>query len=116
MTEPALPKAPPGSAPHASISGKYSINANGSIGQIILSQDSGTLKGVLHLGSPEPLQNISFDGTTLTFTRPIPGATQVYTGKISGTAPKWHFDGAFSQGGGPAIYKWFADMTEPAVP
>jgi hypothetical protein len=98
------------------ILGKHSINANGSIGQIIFSRDSGTLKGVLHLGSPEPLQNISFDGTTLTFTRPIPGATQVYTGKISGTAPKWHFDGAFSQGGGPAIYKWFADMTEPAVP
>lgn len=116
MTEPALPKVPPITAPHAFISGKYSINANGYTGIIIFSQDSGTLKGMLHLGSPEPLQGISFDGTTLVFIRPIQGATQVYTGEISGTAPKWHFDGKFSQGGGPATYKWFADMTESALP
>ena len=116
MTVSAKLKAQQSSASYAALSGKYSFNANGMPGQIIFSQKAGTLEGELNFGSgPEKLRDIHFDGTVLTFTRPMSAIRQVYTGKISGTAPKWHFEGEFGEGGGPAIYKWVAEMVEPAV-
>jgi hypothetical protein len=80
-------------------------------GVLRIDRDSaGTLRGRLKVydnnkvaGAQEELENdltsISWNGTTLSFTRSAPGLTQVYTGTVSGRS----ISGTFSQNGAGAF-------------
>ncbi|MFH2132435.1 MAG: hypothetical protein ABIK68_18810, partial [bacterium] len=94
------------------INGDWKINANNSVG--VLHIEPG--KTTLSLGSAlETMTDFSFDGSTLVFTRPIPGQTQVYTGTLQ-LKPEGgrHFEGTFTQNGTSTVYKWFSDLDNPS--
>ncbi|MFZ5483080.1 MAG: hypothetical protein ACOZB0_02515 [Pseudomonadota bacterium] len=91
------------------IAGLWSINANNYGGRLGLDDRGSWLN--LH-GHQEPLQAVHFDGRTLSFTRPISGATQRYTGTRSGN----RIEGTFTQQGTSTVYTWFATLSEGARP
>lgn len=91
------------------VAGLWAINANSYGGQLSLN-DRGSWMN-LH-GSQEPLEAVSFNGRTLSFTRPISGATQRYTGTRSGN----RIDGTFTQQGTSTVYSWYATLIEGSRP
>jgi hypothetical protein len=94
-----------------SLAGTWAINANGHLGKLEINGSGDRLTGRLWLGSRwEELSDVGFDGRTLTFTRPIQGATQRYTGTIAGEEVK----GTFTQQGTSRVYTWSSQMKEPA--
>lgn len=99
----------------ASILGTWVINGNGYRGKLEISQQGEGLTGRVWYDSHarwEELHDVGFDGRTLSFTRPIPGATQRYTGAFSGSEVK----GTFTQQGTSRVYPWSAQMKKPTSP
>lgn len=98
-----------------SVAGTWAINGNGYKGKLEINDQGGRLSGRVWYDAHsrwEALDDVRFDGRTLTFTRPIPGATQRYTGTFSGNEVK----GNFTQQGTSRVYTWSAQMQAPAVP
>ncbi|HRH81290.1 MAG TPA: hypothetical protein PLW81_09615 [Thiobacillaceae bacterium] len=99
------------------VAGTWAINGNGYQGKLEISEQDGKLSGRVWYdihGRWEALRDVSFNGRNLVFTRPIPGATQRYTGAVAGK----EFRGTFSQEGTATLYNWSAkrsDAAEPAV-
>jgi hypothetical protein len=83
----------------------WTINANSYGGRLWLNNDGSWVN--LH-NRQENLEAVNFDGRTLTFTRPISGATQRYTGTRSGN----RIEGTFTQQGTSTVYKWFATLID----
>ncbi len=99
--------------PVRNIAGTWAINGNGYLGKLEISGPGERLSGRvwydLH-GRWEELNDVRFDGRALTFTRPIAGATQRYTGVLSGD----RFSGGFTQEGTSTNYSWSANLKEAA--
>ncbi len=96
------------------VEGTWAINGNGYRGKLEIVQQGGQLSGRVWYdshGKWETLRDVRFDGRSLTFTRPIPGLDQGYTGTLSGNELK----GSFTQQGGGRVYPWSAEMKEPAA-
>lgn len=96
--------------------GTWAINGNGYQGKLEISEQDGKLTGRvwydLH-SRWEALRDVSFNGRNLVFTRPIPGATQRYTGAVAGK----EFRGTFTQEGTSKVYNWSAKRADvPASP
>ncbi len=84
------------------LTGGWAIVANGYTGRIEFEQIGGQVNGRVMfdvLGLWETLQDLSFDGRTLSFLRP--GPNQRYTGALSGNEVR----GTFDQGGSGS-YAW----------
>lgn len=95
--------------PSPAVEGRWNIVANGYAGWLDLDWTGSGWRGIVHFnvhGRDETLEAISFDAAsgTLTFTRPIPGATQIYRGTLS----NGQLQGQFNQGGGAYTYTWTA--------
>lgn len=101
--------------PARNVAGTWAIDANGYKGKLEIGQRGDGLSGRvwydLH-GRWETLEDVAFDGHTLTFTRPIRNLTQRYTGTLSGDT----FKGSFTQQGSSRVYTWSANMKEAANP
>jgi hypothetical protein len=99
----------PAPTPAPAIAGTWSLVGNGYRGQLVLTRGvsgwSGHVRYDVH-SRDEPLEAISFDPASgrIEFTRPIPGATQIYRGTVSGN----RIEGQFNQNGGGYIYNWTA--------
>lgn len=101
--------------PGRSVAGTWAINGNGYHGKLEINQQGGQLSGRVWYdthGRWETLRDVRFDGHTLTFTRPISGLDQGYSGTLSGNELK----GSFTQQGGSRVYPWSAEMQTPASP
>jgi hypothetical protein len=97
------------------IVGKWSVNTNGYKGTLILKSTSGKIQGILHLNiGDEQIDDVSFDGKILKFTRPLPKMklTQAYTGTVSAKGMIRHVVGTFSTNGNGAA-PWSGDLVEP---
>ena len=104
-------KAPQGVA--GSVAGTWAINGNGYKGRLEINDQGGHLSGRVWYdahGRWEELDDVRFDGRTLSFTRPIPNLTQRYTGTLSGNEVK----GNFTQQGTTRVYTWSSQMQAPA--
>lgn len=110
----------PGTQPSAglpAIAGTWRINGNNYAGTLVLTWTgsgwSGTVNYDVHRRD-EPLESIRFDPTSgsIEFTRPIPGATQIYRGRLTGSEMR----GEFNQAGGPYQYTWSATLSSPQAP
>lgn len=118
----ATPVVVPQSAnPAEAILGTWALDANKWIGKLEITQIS-TPSGVALAGRMwydayrkwETLRDVQFDGRTLSFTRPISGATQRYTGSLAGNK----LSGTFSQENSKTTFAWSANLTgkgEPAA-
>ena len=94
-----------GSGTGSALVGVWDLNANSYAGKIEFQQDGGRITGRLWLSGYagwEELQTVSFDGVNLTFTRPIPGLDQRYTGVMSAGEVHGTFDQA-----GTGSYVWW---------
>ncbi|MDP2432075.1 MAG: hypothetical protein Q8O33_08590 [Pseudomonadota bacterium] len=101
--------------PSQGVAGTWAINGNGYRGKLEINQQGGQLSGRVWYdthGRWETLRDVRFDGRTLTFTRPISGLDQGYTGTLSGNELK----GSFTQQGGSGVYPWSAEIQEAASP
>ncbi|MBU1196614.1 MAG: VWA domain-containing protein [Proteobacteria bacterium] len=98
-------------SPVETINGDWKITANGHKGILHIEPGSTTLS----LGGKlETMTDMSFDGSTLVFTRPIPCCTQVYTGKLqAGPEGTQRFEGTFTQKGTTTVFKWNSDRDKP---
>lgn len=96
--------------------GTWAINGNGYQGKLEISEQNGKLTGRVWYDIHsrwEALRDVSFNGRNLVFTRPIPGATQRYTGAVAGK----EFRGTFTQEGTAKVYNWSAKRADvPASP
>lgn len=84
--------------------GSWKINANNYEGKLEVSEKKGKLSGRMYYDvykKWEPLSNVSFDGKILKAYRP--GASQQYTGQLSGNS----ISGTFTYQGG--TYNWNAE-------
>ncbi|WP_323035420.1 LCCL domain-containing protein [Pararhodobacter sp.] len=104
--------------------GRWAIVANGYAGRLELDQRGGVWSGTVyfdaHGGRAEPLMHVGYDAGsgTVTFTRPLGGATnplggatQIYRGTLRGD----QISGQFNQGGGAYTYEWTATRTGGAA-
>lgn len=94
-----------GSGTGSALVGVWDLNANSYAGKIEFQQDGGRITGRLWLSGYagwEELQAVAFDGVNLTFTRPIPGLDQRYTGVMSAGEVQGTFDQA-----GTGSYPWW---------
>jgi hypothetical protein len=85
--------------------GTWIVNANNYAGKIEFQQAGGRITASMWLDGHsvwEELQEVAFDGVNLTFTRPIPGLDQRYTGVMSGDEMRGTFDQA-----GSGSYPWW---------
>lgn len=94
--------------------GTWSINAANFPGKLDFSLDRNQVKGRIWfdvLNRWEDLQDIRFDGKTLTFTHPYPGAIQHYSGRYSANAVQ----GSFDENGQPRG-EWHGRLAAPTTP
>ena len=109
--------------PAAAILGTWALDANKWLGKLEMTQTSnqssnpsGTaLAGRVWYDASqkwETLRDIQFDGRTLSFTRPISGATQHYTGSLAGNK----LSGKFSQDNTRTVFSWSANLTSKGEP
>jgi hypothetical protein len=93
------------SAAGSTLAGTWILNANNYSGRIEFQQAEGRVTGRMWLDAHsvwEELQEVAFDGINLTFTRPIPGLDQRYTGVMSAGEVQGTFDQA-----GSGSYPWW---------
>jgi len=103
----------PGQTPAAD--GQWRINANGWAGTLELDWTGFGWSGTVTFDAyaqQETLQDITFNPGTgaITFTRPIPGATQMYRGVLA----NGQLSGQFNQNGGGYDFTWSATRSSPA--
>ncbi len=92
--------------------GTWEVSFNNYRGKMELQRSGSSWSGRLWLDAHqrwEQLTNISYAGTgRLEFTRPISGATQRYSGSLSGE----RLEGTFTQENSSAKYAWWAKRTQ----
>jgi hypothetical protein len=109
--------------PAAAILGTWALDANKWIGKLEITQTNNRtsppsgaqLAGRMWYDAKqkwETLRDVQFDGRTLSFTRPISGATQRYTGSLAGNK----LSGKFSQENTRTLFSWSANLTSKGVP
>jgi hypothetical protein len=91
------------------LAGVWRVNANGHRGTLTFEADPTGWRGTLDLGRVEPLDDVSFDGRTVRFTRPLGASTQVFAGELALEGPTLRFSGTFYQGAAPTPYAWSAE-------
>jgi hypothetical protein len=91
------------------LAGAWRINANGHRGTLTFEGDAAGWRGTLDLGRSEPLDDVSFDGRTLRFTRPLGTLTQEYVGELEPDGGLLRFSGTFYQGAARTPYPWAAE-------
>lgn len=94
--------------------GTWRINGNNYAGTLTLTWSGAGWAGVVNYDvyrRDEPLENIRFDPASgsIEFTRPIPGATQIYRGRLTGGEMR----GEFNQASGAYSYGWSATLNAP---
>ncbi|HNQ01924.1 MAG TPA: hypothetical protein PKN59_06500, partial [Syntrophales bacterium] len=102
---------PPTGTP-GGVDGTWEVSFNNYHGKMELQRSAGGWSGRLWLDAHqtwEQLTNISYDPGTgrMEFTRPISGATQRYSGVLSGD----RLEGTFTQQNSSAKYSWWAKRT-----
>lgn len=113
----AVPQPQPQPQPVAGVpaaAGLWRINGNSYAGTLTLTWSGAGWAGVVNYDvyrRDEPLENIRFDPASgsIEFTRPIPGATQIYRGRLAGGEMR----GEFNQAGGAYSYGWSATLSAP---
>ena len=91
------------------LAGTWRVNANGHRGTLAFEADGAGWRGTLDLGRVEPLDDVSFDGRTLRFARPLGASTQVFAGDLAHDGATLRFSGTFYQGAAPTPYTWSAE-------
>ena len=91
------------------LAGAWRVNANGHRGTLTFERDSAGWRGTLDLGRTEPLDDVSFDGRTVRFTRPLGASTQAYVGELERDGANLRFSGTFYQGASRTPFPWTAE-------
>jgi hypothetical protein len=91
----------------APVAGQWKINANTATGRLHIA-DAGSWVRFDRGKGQEPLTGVGFDGRHLTFTRPVRGADQRFTGTRNGN----RIDGTFTQQGSTRQYPWQATLDQ----
>ena len=92
------------------VSGEWRLDANGHRGSLRFVPIAGGWVGTYTLGGrDESLEDVSFDGTTLRFTRPLGTATQRYEGTLTTAGATLRWSGTFYQGAARSPFPWSAE-------
>jgi len=107
----AVPAAAPPVVPTTDVlAGTWQLNANGHAGLLEFDVAGAGWRGTFTLsGRQEELADISYDGVTLRFTRPLGTATQEYVGELAHEGATLRVYGSFSQGAARTVYPWSAE-------
>jgi hypothetical protein len=93
----------------APLAGTWRVNANGHRGTLIFDAGPAGWQGTFDLGRVERLEEVTFDGRTVRFTRPLGASTQAYVGELARDGATLRFSGTFYQGAARTPYPWSAE-------
>ncbi len=96
------------------LAGTWNLTANGHRGTLVFEHEGGALFGSFSLGRDERLDEVSFDGTTVRFVRPLGASTQEYVGRFTDDGTSQRLAGTFYQGSARTEYAWSAERPRPA--
>ena len=92
--------------------GTWQLNANGHRGTLRFDAAGDGWRGTFTLsGREEELADISYDGVTLRFTRPLGTSTQEYVGELVHEGSTLRVSGNFYQGAARTVYRWSAERS-----
>ncbi len=95
------------------LAGTWNLNANGHRGTLVFEYQGGVLLGNYSLGRDERLDEVSFDGATVRFVRPLGASTQEYIGRFTDDGVTQRLAGTFYQGSARTEYTWSAERPRP---
>ena len=92
--------------------GTWQLDANGHRGTLSFDAAADGWRGTFTLsGRDEELSDISYDGVTLRFTRPLGTVTQEYVGELVNEGSTLRVSGNFYQGAARTVFSWSAERS-----